>query len=244
MNVFTKTIMCVALTAAASSASAAVIKFDAAYGVTNAQAAEASFLANSYNQETETFDGFANTGQDDNTDQGSWIQAASTFNTAVGDFTNTAADSSPNGDEFFTTSLLIENNETGEFGRADSYSSQWLDSNDADEVRWDILDGNYNAFGFFLSDANDQGAALKLTFNDGTEETLQLNNPLRDGNLMYITLVSDVLFSGVTLTFNNGEGNNDGWGIDNVTLASVPEPATLALLGLGLAGMTTFRRRK
>jgi hypothetical protein len=37
--------------------------------------------------------------------------------------------------------------------------------------------------------------------------------------------------------------SNDGYGIDDVTVGRVPEPGTLALLGLGLLGVGLMRRR-
>ncbi len=46
-----------------------------------------------------------------------------------------------------------------------------------------------------------------------------------------------------TLTFLNGNANNNGYaGLDNVSLEAVPEPATLACLGLG-AGLLRARRK-
>ncbi|WP_152206773.1 hypothetical protein [Marinobacter changyiensis] len=62
MKLFSKALLGLALVGAASSASATLYKFEAAYGLTNAQAAEAEFLAGSYNQVKETFNDFTGLG--------------------------------------------------------------------------------------------------------------------------------------------------------------------------------------
>ena len=47
----------------------------------------------------------------------------------------------------------------------------------------------------------------------------------------------------VTFTATAGSGDHY-WAIDNINTASVPEPATLALIGLGLAGIRLSRKTK
>jgi hypothetical protein len=245
MKTFTKSLWFIAVSAVASNAGAAVIKFDADYGLANAQAAEGQFLSGTYDHLTEDFESFNGPGANDGTDQGSWVEAASYFDTDVGRFSMTAQSTNLSNNNISPELLMIEDETTGEFGRVSTAQNQWLDSNDADKVTWEILTGNYNAFGFYLSDANDQGASLILNFEDGSvSETLSLTSPLGNGNIAYFSLFSDVAFTSASLVFDNGAGENDGWGIDGVTLAKVPEPGTLALLGLGLAGLSIARRRK
>ena len=87
---------------------------------------------------------------------------------------------------------------------------------------------------------------MRLNFKEGGTLVKYLNfSGSGNGNLAYISLISDSVFDSASLIFDNQNNNaNDGWGIDNVTLAKVPEPGTLALLGLGLAGLSMARRRQ
>ncbi len=252
MKSLKKVLACVVIAASATSANAALYKFEAAYGVAAAQAAEAAFISSTYNGVLETFDDpIANytitneTYQDPGAtgSQATWVVGGTAFGTKVGTFTMSQPNTASNGN-VRDDLLMIEDNTTGEFGRDMNYGSQWLDSNDAQEVIWSILDGNFNAFGFYLSDPNDQGAKLRLTYEDGSSDFIDITSPSPNGTIAYITVFSDVFFSNASLTFDNNTTRADGWGIDNVRIARVPEPATLALLGLGLVGVGMARRRK
>ena len=121
-----------------------------------------------------------------------------------------------------------------------------IEKHQSREVRWGFEGGDFNPFGFYLSDANDQGASLRLNFKEGGSLVQYLDFAgSGNGNLAYISLVSESVFDSASLIFDNQSDTvNDGWGIDNVTLAKVPEPGTLALLGLGLVGLSMARRRQ
>lgn len=237
---------------ALSSANAALINTQVTYGSAQATAAEAAYLAwLQAGYVTETFNGWdASSAMFGTNDQNSWIASAPSFMTAAGMFTVTQSAVSDNG-EVNPDNLMIESIETGEFGRDNTKAAGdfWLDSNDVQEMTWDLGSVNsiFDSLGFYMVDANDNGAKLILRFVDGTTDTIALNTGLSNGNVAYFRLISGVSINRAKIVFdNNGDtsGNtNDGFSIDNVTVGTVPEPAALALLGLGLLGFAASRKR-
>jgi hypothetical protein len=219
---------------------------------------EANFIAmlNAGTVTTETFENLGNITCLDAgglstpcTSTADFVSAAVGFDTSVGTFTQTAADGT--GSEPFgqLMQIQIEDGATGEFGREMPFSGNWLDSNDSDTIDWGIdAAAGINAFGFFLSDANDNGAVLELIFNNGTTYSVSLDANLGNGNLAYVTYVGDPsdatdTIVGATLVFDNGSNNNDGFGVDNVTIGQVSAPQALLLMSLSILGLIAARKR-
>jgi len=108
------------------------------------------------------------------------------------------------------------------------------------------------AFGFNGIDIGDFGGQLSLGLSNG--DTLIVNNTIgsggsTDGSVLYYGFIAQGAgeqFSSVMFNTTTGEG--DIFAFDNLTVGSlrqvtIPEPATIALLGAGLAGLGFGRRR-
>lgn len=130
---------------------------------------------------------------------------------------------------------------SGRFSIPEGESSNWLDSMDAKEMSISVATG-FNALGFFMTDPNDSGGRFDIG-GFGFDFDDVFGSSLGNGQVFYISVYDLGVETLADISiFTNANG--DGYGIDNVTVGKVPEPGTLALLGLGLVGVAVSRRRK
>ena len=110
------------------------------------------------------------------------------------------------------------------------------------------------AFGFYGIDIGDFGGQLQIQLNGTANTLITVNNTIgsggsTDGSVLFFGIVAEDGDEEFTqASFLTYTGSGDVFAFDDMTVGSqaqvISEPATLATLGLGLAGMTVFRRTR
>jgi hypothetical protein len=109
------------------------------------------------------------------------------------------------------------------------------------------------ALGFYGIDIGDGGGQLTLALSNGDLPNVNHTKGNSDGSVLFYGLIaqgSAEEFTSIsfTSTIPGGQTGIDVFGFDKFTIGTqqqvIPEPATLALFGLGLAGLAASRSRK
>lgn len=121
-------------------------------------------------------------------------------------------------------------------------SGTFLGTNQIDDpLTITFTSGNVAAIGanFFATNIADdfQSVQISLLLSDGTVETF---TPTSEAD-SYRGFVADAFITSLTIS---GPGQSLYAALDNLTVGTVPEPASFALVGLALAGLAATKRRR
>jgi hypothetical protein len=118
---------------------------------------------------------------------------------------------------------------------------QIRDTTRVNDIMSFVFDSSINSFGINISDFGTSSANTLTATNDtGSINQVFASTPASPSS-MFFGVIDSAQFSTLTITGSNGGDRLD---YDNLSFGTVPTPATLALFGLGLAGLGWSRRNK
>lgn len=124
---------------------------------------------------------------------------------------------------------------TSQLANAASVSVDVLADSSFSYLQFDLTLNQQGGLGYASVDSYNYTQSPVL----GTESTLTFTIPAA----MRATLAANPTL-GTSLNYQIGGGAGGTLYLDNLRITEVPEPATMALLGLGMAGLLAFRRRR
>lgn len=131
--------------------------------------------------------------------------------------------------------------------------SNYLDSADITELKLTLLDGlNLTNMFFYLTDPSDVKALTRTKTASGSlSDEVDINyNSQNNNTLWFVGIVANEAIESVLWTAYDSRNQdnfytNDGFGLDDFsTMAPVPEPSTILLLGSGLLGLGWYGRKR
>lgn len=195
-----------------------------------------NFLADLVGVGSENFEGTA---------AGTTPPLALTFPGSSGSITATIASAS--GGVCSTATGAVGGISCNGLGRFPTSGTNWYHTNDVFTI---TFSNPIAAFGFYGTDIGDFDGQVTATLNGGTTVSLTIPNMINapDGSLLFWGFI-DSTNSYTSLQFGNTASGSDVFGFDDLVIGdrgqvAIPEPATLALFGLGFATLGAMRRKK
>ena len=146
------------------------------------------------------------------------------------------------------TQLAIKSEADGNLGGRTNVTpggTQFLDSNDTFGMSLVLEIGRlFDTIAFTLTDAADQGATLEIDASNGESMVAELA-ALANANVQLVTVRFGQPIDSATITLRD-DVLNDGFGIDDIFVGSVPLPASMLFMVSALiaVGVVRMRRRK